>query len=61
MFSLLRIDGRGRRAALLLGLALALILVALPSAAIAAPATNGPYIHVVQKGQTLSGIAAFMA
>jgi LysM repeat protein len=49
----------GWRTTLLLATALSLILIALPSAAVAAPATNGPYIHVVQKGQTLSGIARF--
>jgi LysM repeat protein len=48
--------GRGRRMGLLVMLALCLILTALPTAALAAPAYSGPY-HIVKHGETLSEIA----
>jgi LysM repeat protein len=48
--------GRGRRMGLLVILALCLILTALPTAAMAAPAYSGP-CHIVKHGQTLSQIA----
>jgi LysM repeat protein len=48
--------GRGRRMGLLVVLALCLILTALPTAALAAPAYSGPY-HIVKHGETLSQIA----
>jgi LysM repeat protein len=48
--------GRGQRMGLLVMLALCLILTALPTAALAAPAYSGPY-HIVKHGETLSQIA----
>ncbi len=55
---------RIRRTSLMLVLALVLVFTALPTAAMAAPASRGHghdhgNIHVVRKGQSLSGIARY--
>jgi len=48
----------GRRSGLILVLALALVLSILPAAALAAPLESGK-VHVVRKGESLSGIARY--
>lgn len=49
---------QGRFAVLFFVLALTLILTALPAAALAAPLESGK-VHIVRKGETLSGIARY--